>query len=137
MMLRARLVLPMAGPAIEDAAIGISGERIAWVGPWRDAPEHLTGEVSDLGEVVLMPGLINAHCHLDYTGMAGLIAPPKSFTDWITSMVALKGSWGLADFAASWRNGAQMLLRTGTTTVADIETVPELLPAAWDATPLR
>jgi cytosine/adenosine deaminase-related metal-dependent hydrolase len=30
-----------------------------------------------------------------------------------------------------------MLLRTGTTTVADIEAVPELLPEVWDATPLR
>jgi cytosine/adenosine deaminase-related metal-dependent hydrolase len=30
-----------------------------------------------------------------------------------------------------------MLMRTGTTTVADIETVPDLLPDAWDATPLR
>lgn len=30
-----------------------------------------------------------------------------------------------------------MLLRTGTTTVADIEAVPELLPDVWEATPLR
>ena len=30
-----------------------------------------------------------------------------------------------------------MLLRTGTTTVADIEAMPDLLPEAWDATPLR
>jgi cytosine/adenosine deaminase-related metal-dependent hydrolase len=30
-----------------------------------------------------------------------------------------------------------MLLQTGTTTVADIEAVPELLPEMWDATPLR
>jgi len=33
--------------------------------------------------------------------------------------------------------GAQMLLRTGTTTVADIEAVPELLPEVWQTTPLR
>jgi aminodeoxyfutalosine deaminase len=30
-----------------------------------------------------------------------------------------------------------MLLRSGTTTVADIEAAPELLPEVWDATPLR
>ena len=35
------------------------------------------------------------------------------------------------------RQGAEMLLRTGTTTVADIESLPELIPQAWDATPLR
>jgi cytosine/adenosine deaminase-related metal-dependent hydrolase len=94
-------------------------------------------QTQDLGESVLLPGLINAHCHLDYTGMAGLLLPPKQFTDWIKSIVALKASWTIEDFAASWRRGAQMLLATGTTTVADIEAVPELLPAAWGSTPLR
>jgi cytosine/adenosine deaminase-related metal-dependent hydrolase len=97
----------------------------------------MAGEECDLGDVALLPGLVNAHCHLDYTGMAGQIPPPRRFTDWIQAIVALKGSWTLADYAASWRRGAEMLLRTGVTTVGDIEAVPELLPAAWDATPLR
>jgi aminodeoxyfutalosine deaminase len=138
MILRARIVVPVSRPPIEDGVVCVTGDRIAWVGRNADLPSaHRHGELFDLGDVILLPGLINAHCHLDYTRMAGLISPPKSFTDWITSMVALKGSWSLEDFAASWREGAQMLLRTGTTTVADIEAVPELLPAAWEATPLR
>jgi cytosine/adenosine deaminase-related metal-dependent hydrolase len=91
----------------------------------------------DLGDAVLLPGLVNAHCHLDYTNLAGKLAPPKSFTDWIKGLVALKGAWTLADFAQSWTDGAQMLLRSGTTTVADIEALPDLAPAIWDATPLR
>jgi cytosine/adenosine deaminase-related metal-dependent hydrolase len=33
--------------------------------------------------------------------------------------------------------GAHQLLKTGTTTVADIEVMPDLLPEVWDATPLR
>jgi cytosine/adenosine deaminase-related metal-dependent hydrolase len=52
-------------------------------------------------------------------------------------MVTLKGSWTVEEFAASWRHGAEMLVRNGTTTVADIEAVPELLPSAWRTTPLR
>src|SRR5215204_5627124 len=137
MILRARLVVPMAGPPIEDGAIAISGERIDWIGPWRDAPPHISGNVSDLGEVVLLPGLINAHCHLDYTGMAGKIAPPRSFADWIKAIVALKAQWSYTEFADSWLRGADMLLRSGTTTVADVEAVPELLPDMWQSTPLR
>ena len=35
-------------------------------------------EVVDLGEQVLLPGLINAHCHLDYTALRGAIPPPAS-----------------------------------------------------------
>jgi aminodeoxyfutalosine deaminase len=138
MILRARIVVPVSRPPIEDGVVCVAGDRIVWVGRKAELPSaHRHGELADLGDIILLPGLINAHCHLDYTRMAGLISPPKSFTDWITSMVALKGSWSLEDFAASWREGAQMLLRTGTTSVADIEAVPELLPAAWEATPLR
>jgi len=93
--------------------------------------------VIDLGEVILLPGLVNAHCHLDYTDMAGEFRPPKLFTDWLKLITTAKGLWDVAEYRESWRNGAQMLVRTGTTTVADIEAIPELLPGMWQSTPLR
>jgi cytosine/adenosine deaminase-related metal-dependent hydrolase len=138
MILRARIVAPVSRPPIEDGVVCLAGERLAWVGPRAELPEtRRQGDEVDLGDVILLPGLINAHCHLDYTGMAGHIPPPRNFTDWIKSLVALKAAWSQEDFAASWRRGAEMLLRTGTTTVADIETLPELIPQAWASTPLR
>jgi cytosine/adenosine deaminase-related metal-dependent hydrolase len=97
----------------------------------------LPDSVIDLGDAILMPGLINAHCHLDYTDMTGLMPPQKSFIDWIRLMLAAKSEWNYSEFAESWIRGAHMLRRTGTTTVVDFETVPELLPDAWSATPLR
>jgi len=122
---------------VEDGAVLVCGDRIMGVGPWSVLSVGGPSAVFDLGEVILLPGLINAHCHLDYTGLAGLIFPPKYFTDWIKAIVALKANWSYSDFAESWLRGAQMLLRSGVTTVADIEAVPELLPEAWNATPLR
>ena len=137
MIIRARLVLPVARPPIEDGVVLVAGERITWVGRRAHLPPGSHGEEHDLGEVALLPGLINTHCHLDYTGMAGHIPPPKRFTDWLKAIVALKNSWTVGEFAVSWRRGAEMLLRSGTTTVADIEAFPELLPGLWDTTPLR
>ena len=93
--------------------------------------------VLDLGKVILLPGLVNAHCHLDYTDMAGELPPPKTFTDWIPLITAAKSNWSYSEYAHSWLHGAHMLLRTGTTTVADIEAMPDLLPETWDATALR
>jgi cytosine/adenosine deaminase-related metal-dependent hydrolase len=84
-----------------------------------------------------MPGLINAHCHLDYTHMAGQLSAPRRFIDWLKLITTTKAQWTTAEYRASWLSGAQMLVRTGTTTVADIEAVPQLLPEVWDATPLR
>src|SRR6266851_2992152 len=138
MLLRARIVLPIARPPIEDGAVLISGRRVVAVGAWPELAAAASGNrIVDLGESILLPGLVNAHCHLDYTDMAGKIPPPKNFTDWIKSIVALKAQWSYTEFAQSWLRGAKMLLRTGTTTVADIETVPELIPEMWRATPLR
>src|SRR5437660_2990676 len=137
MILRARVVVPVSQPPIPDGAVLISGNRIAGVRRWRDVPPDHRDAAFDLGSVALLPGLINAHCHLDYTDMAGQLAPPKLFTDWIKLIMATKAGWGYSDYAASWLNGAKMLVRTGTTSVADIEAVPELLPEAWETTPLR
>jgi cytosine/adenosine deaminase-related metal-dependent hydrolase len=138
MILRARIVLPVSGPPIEDGAVVVSRNRITEVGCWADVSAgHRRAETVDLGETVLLPGLVNAHCHLDYTNMAGLIPPQKSFTDWIKLITTTKAEWSYSEFAQSWLNGARMLVRSGTTTVGDIEIVPELLPDAWTATPLR
>ena len=65
------------------------------------------------------------------------LPPPKNFTDWIPLITAAKSAWSYSEYAHSWLRGAHMLLRTGTTTVADIEAMPDLLPEVWDATPLR
>jgi len=138
LILRARLVLPIAAPPIADGAVLVFRDRIALVASWKDFPPELkSSRVHDLGDVILLPGLVNAHCHLDYTGMAGLWPPAKKFTDWIPRMLAAKAEWSYSDYARSWISGAKMLLASGTTTVADIETSPELLPEVWESTPLR
>ncbi len=137
MILRARVVLPISRPPIRNGAVLIRGPRIAAVASWRELRAASRTRVFDLGEVVLLPGLINAHCHLDYTHMAGQLPPPRLFTDWLKVIVATKSGWTLADYQQSWSAGAAMLLQTGTTTVADIEAVPDLLPGMWQTTPLR
>ena len=137
MILRAKVVLPVTAPPIEDGAVFVAGNKIRAVGPWKDLRPHLREKVCDLGEVILLPGLVNAHCHLDYTDMAGQLSPPKTFTDWIGLITAAKSAWSYSDYACSWLHGAHQLLKTGTTTVGDIEAMPDLLPEVWDATPLR
>ena len=127
----------MTDAPIENGAVIAESGRIKWLGRWRDCDIPLGEKPLDLGEVVLMPGLINSHCHLDYTKMAGQIPPPKSFPDWVKTILSFKAHWSFSEFAESWLNGARMLLDTGTTTVVDIESVPELPPEVWKSTPLR
>jgi imidazolonepropionase-like amidohydrolase len=62
---KARNVLPKAaGPLLKDAVVVVEGEQIESVG--QEIPS--TCKVIDLGEVTLMPGLIDSHVHLMWSG---------------------------------------------------------------------
>lgn len=122
-----------------DGGVLLEGERFAAAGPWVEIRGKLgsQGEIEDLGESLLFPGLINAHCHLDYTGFAGRLTRTKSFSEWIQSIVSLKKTCLPEDYRRGWTSGAEMLLRRGTTTVLDIEAVPERALDWLGTTPLR
>ncbi len=135
--LQARQVWPVSRPPFDHGAVLVIGDTLAAVGTVTEVPPPAGARRMDLGEVLLLPGLVNAHCHLDYTHMAGQLTPGNSFTDWIKSITALKAEWTRETFYQSWVAGAAMLVRRGVTLVGDIEAVQELLPAAWDTTPLR
>ncbi len=102
--------------------------RIGAVGRWADLRRDWSGPVEDLGEQTLLPGLINAHCHLDYTGMRGAIMPPESFSAWIQRINALKRDFTDDDYLRGICAGLRESARFGATSVLNIEAFPELLP---------
>ena len=128
MIIRARAVATMDGPPIEDGAVAISGNRIIDVGEFPEVSARHSGqETVDLGEQALLPGLINAHCHLDYTCLRGKIPSRKSFADWIRAINAEKAKLGADDYLASITDGFAEAKRFGTTTVANLTAFPELI----------
>jgi cytosine/adenosine deaminase-related metal-dependent hydrolase len=135
MILRARIVVTMNGPPIENGALFIEGERIAEVGKFSELNTRRAGEVVDLGEQILLPGLINAHCHLDYTCLRGKIPPRDSFTEWIRAINAEKANLSPDDYVASITEGFAEAKRFGTTTIANLTAFPELI--ARIASPIR
>jgi aminodeoxyfutalosine deaminase len=128
MIVRAKVVVTMDGPPIENGAVATSGERIADVGTFADVVRERSGEeVVDLGEQALLPGLINAHCHLDYTCLRGGIQRQKSFADWIRAINAAKAELTTKDYVASIKEGFAEAKRFGTTTIANLTAFPELV----------
>jgi aminodeoxyfutalosine deaminase len=137
MIIRARAVVTMDGPLIKNGAVAISGDRIVDVGKFPEvSARHWGQEVLDLGEQVLLPGLINAHCHLDYTCLRGKIHRQKSFTDWIRSINAEKSKLSPQDYVASINEGFAEAKRFGTTTIANLTAFPELIRRV-PAVPIR
>jgi aminodeoxyfutalosine deaminase len=127
MIIRARTVVTMDGPPVENGAVAISGNQIVDVGKFDDIEKRNTAEVFDLGERALLPGLINTHCHLDYTCLRGKISSPKSFADWIRAINAEKANLRTDDYLASITEGFAQAKRFGTTTIANLTAVPELI----------
>jgi cytosine/adenosine deaminase-related metal-dependent hydrolase len=128
MIIRSRVVATMAGEPIDDGAVVVEGNRIAGVGKFAEVKRSHRGEVLDLGEQILLPGLINAHCHLDYTALRGKIGPQRSFADWITAINAHKDALTEADYISSITAGLAEAQKFGTTTMLNLEAFPELLP---------
>ena len=135
MIIRARTVVPMAGGPIDDGAVVVSGERITEVGAFAEIRQWQSGEVLDLGEQILMPGLINAHCHLDYTMLRGVIPPQRSFSDWIQAINAEKSKLTDQDYIDSIRAGFAEARRFGTTTILNLTAFPNLIASLQE--PIR
>ena len=127
MIIHARTVVTMDGALIDNGAIAVSGNRIVDVGRFDDIKTRNAENTVDLGEQVLLPGLINAHCHLDYTGLRGKIPPQKTFTDWIGAINAEKSDLSPTDYLNSINDGFEQAKRFGTTTVANLTAFPELI----------
>jgi len=111
-------VLPINRPPIKDGWIQTDAGRILAVGSGRPP-----GNPVDLGEVAILPGLVNAHTHLELSWMAELVPPAPSMNDWIRTLLRVRragppGGPEAADRAA--RDAAASMAATGTLLVGDI-----------------
>lgn len=125
----------MNGPPIENGAVEVSGDRIIGRGKFDQIKRNAAGDVIDVGEQILLPGLINAHCHLDYTLLRGRISPKRSFTEWVRAINAEKEKLSLEDYIESINAGIAEAATFGTTSIVNFEAFPEL--ASQITAPLR
>lgn len=88
------------------------------VGPVRAVtPPPGTPEI-DLGAVILIPGLVDAHCHLEWALTAGL-APRAPFSQWLGAFAGRSQEFDMHHRERATRWGALMAMVNGTTTLMD------------------
>jgi len=83
----ARWVLPVASPPIADGWVAVDGGRVVAVG--RGRPADVADE-EQLGDVALMPGLVNAHTHLELSYLHDEVPPASEFVTWIRNVMAAR-----------------------------------------------
>src|SRR4051812_40186374 len=108
----ARWVLPVAGPPLEGGLVTVAGDRITAV-----EPRGVRSADVDLGNVAVVPGLVNAHTPLDLSGARGQTPPTDAahFTDWLKSVIAFCRSRTPDQVQADVRAGLAECLAAGTT----------------------
>jgi cytosine/adenosine deaminase-related metal-dependent hydrolase len=84
---RAAWVVPVAAPPIRDGLVAVDGGRIVAVGV-RHTGDGVT-EI-DLGETAILPGLVNAHTHLELSYLHGQVPPSRAFVGWVRSLLAAR-----------------------------------------------
>lgn len=132
--LDAEWVFTMNGPAIRGGRVVIEGSRIAAVGPASDVP--IRGEHRPLGQAILLPGLINAHCHVELSAYHGEL-PPEDFWSWLPKLVMVRMAPGAtAREQAAVPDAVRSMLAGGTTCVGDISRAG-WLPTALASEPIR
>jgi aminodeoxyfutalosine deaminase len=124
---RCRWLVTMEGEPLENATFVVEKNRFVDVRPASELLER-PGEFVDLGETIVLPGLINAHCHLDYSSLRGSMLPSRNFPQWISRINALKRSLSDDDYLNAVDLGFDELQRSGVTSVFDIVATPQILP---------
>jgi cytosine/adenosine deaminase-related metal-dependent hydrolase len=118
-ILTASWVLPITGPPIRGGRVGVRDGRVVWVGRRGDAvgPE---APLRDLGGGVLLPGLVNAHCHLELSHLSGRVDPGRGFVAWIEDVVASRGQAAEDDVRSATAAAIRFLEERGTVAVGDV-----------------
>jgi 5-methylthioadenosine/S-adenosylhomocysteine deaminase len=118
----AHWVIPVSSSAIADGAIVVDGDLIVSVGSGAAlALEFPQATIRDLGEAAIIPGLINAHSHLELTAMRGFLENEETdFFAWLRKLTSARlERMSAADLNASAAWGACEAARAGVTCVAD------------------
>jgi cytosine/adenosine deaminase-related metal-dependent hydrolase len=131
----------MSGPIIPEAAVLIDDGKILAVGPQTDLrKDHPDAIIRDLGNSVLLPGLVNAHTHLELSGRHPGPPPTEGFAGWLGEMIRKSHTSQQERVDGVTRGveiGIEHCVRFGVTAIGDISRHNKLTRSLLAASPLR
>ena len=84
---RSSWILTLSGEPLRDGAVAVRGGRVAQVGPASAVIRDNPGlPVEDRGDEIVAPGFVDAHCHLEWSLLDGLL-PSDGFAQWLLSLI--------------------------------------------------
>jgi cytosine/adenosine deaminase-related metal-dependent hydrolase len=118
--------LPVDGPPLDGGWVQIEAGRISALGRGRPP-----GEAEDLGDAAILPGLVNAHTHIELSWLAGRVPPAAAMVEWIRALMRERAAGPSEGDAEVVRTAERALLDargTGTVLLGDISNTLMSLP---------
>jgi len=124
-LLSAELILPITLPPLEDSAVAIKDGKILALGPRKELRKKYP-EAEETRHRLLMPGLINAHAHLNFSGFP-LLKTRHNFAQWLVKAKGKKAEADPVQIEQAAKEELENCLKTGVTSIADIVGDPYML----------
>lgn len=110
---------------IENGFLGIDGDTICYIG--KDRPAESFDETRDMSGRLLMPGLINCHCHAAMTLLRG-VGSDLPLDRWLfEKMIPVEDRMTAEDIAAGNALAMMEMIATGTTSFSDMYMEPRTI----------
>jgi cytosine/adenosine deaminase-related metal-dependent hydrolase len=129
--IRAAWIIPVDRPPIENGVVEIVNGLITDVRSAR--PHESRARWNDCGDAALLPGLVNAHTHLEFSLLHQPIEPARPFSDWIRALVAYRRCELIDDERrrqGAIDQGVSEAVSSGTTLLGEIATAGWMIPTA-------
>lgn len=132
----ARWLAPITSPPIEHGWVEVEGGAIRRLG--HGAVERRDSAVCDidLGRVCILPGLVNAHTHIELSAHRGAVSPTRSMPAWATALMTTLESEPAGVRSEAIRAAIDQLHLAGTALVGDISNTLDPV-AALEAGPIE
>ncbi|MBT1077129.1 amidohydrolase family protein [Geobacter grbiciae] len=135
----ASYILPIASPPIPGGAVAVDDGCIVETGTLAELRSRHSGPVHDFPGCAILPGLVNAHTHLELTHFPswkirkGIDYSPRTYVDWIIQVIKIRRALSPQELELSVREGLRICLEAGTTAIGEILTDRSLIPLYADS----
>ncbi len=117
---RARQVVPVDAPVIDNGAVAVAHGVIRAVGKFADLRRAWRGPIIDHGPAAILPALVNSHVHLEFSALRGRIAPQPDFPSWLGGALAAYGALTPYEIQGGLEAGLHELWRFGVGLVGEL-----------------
>ncbi len=133
-MFRSRWMLQPDFSITENAALIAADGLIHATGRFPHIQHTHTGPTIDFGDAWMLPGFINAHTHLELTGLRGKIPPTPHFTEWLTKLIPQRLLMPKQNIRDGVDQGIKDSLEAGTSCIVDISSFEDSIAPLHHAT---